>query len=169
MLSAARPKIADYPFTTLVPNLGVVRRPSGDGTVFADIPGLIEGASENKGLGHRFLKHIERCKVLLIMVDLQGTDNRDPIGDYRILLKELKLYMPKLLKKPMLIVGNKLDEPEAEANFNKLKSRVEKYTTIAISCLSEDGLEELKSKVYDLVMDVRKKSAEEASKEDYLA
>ena len=101
------------------------------------------------------------------MVDLQGTDNRDPIGDYRILLKELKLYMPKLLKKPMLIVGNKLDEPEAEANFNKLKSKVEKYTTIAISCLSEDGLEELKSKVYDLVMDVRKKSAEEASEEDY--
>ena len=133
----------------------------------ADIPGLIEGASENKGLGHRFLKHIERCKVLLIMVDLQGTDNRDPIGDYRILLKELKLYMPKLLKKPMLIVGNKLDEPEAEANFNKLKSKVEKYTTIAISCLSEDGLEELKSKVYDLVMDVHKKSAEEASEEDY--
>ena len=128
---------------------------------------MIEGASENKGLGHRFLKHIERCKVLLIMVDLQGTDNRDPIGDYRILLKELKLYMPKLLKKPMLIVGNKLDEPEAEANFKKLKSKVEKYTTIAISCLSEDGLEELKSKVFDLVMDVRKKSAEEASEEDY--
>ena len=160
--------MGSYPFTTLFPTVGILEYPDlYERVTLADIPGLIEGASENKGLGHRFLKHIERCKVLLIMVDLQGTDNRDPIGDYRILLKELKLYMPKLLKKPMLIVGNKLDEPEAEANFKKLKSKVEKYTTIAISCLSEDGLEELKSKVFDLVMDVRKKSAEKASEEDY--
>ena len=160
--------MGSYPFTTLFPTVGILEYSDlYERVTLADIPGLIEGASENKGLGHRFLKHIERCKVLLIMVDLQGTDNRDPIGDYRILLKELKLYMPKLLKKPMLIVGNKLDEPEAEANFKKLKSKVEKYTTIAISCLSEDGLEELKSKVFDLVMDVRKKSAEKASEEDY--
>ena len=167
-LTNAHPKMGSYPFTTLFPTVGILEYSDlYERVTLADIPGLIEGASENKGLGHRFLKHIERCKVLLIMVDLQGTDNRDPIGDYRILLKELKLYMPKLLKKPMLIVGNKLDEPEAEANFKKLKSKVEKYTTIAISCLSEDGLEELKSKVFELVMDVRKKSAEKASEEDY--
>ena len=167
-ITNAHPKMGSYPFTTLFPTVGILEYSDlYERVTLADIPGLIEGASENKGLGHRFLKHIERCKVLLIMVDLQGTDNRDPIGDYRILLKELKLYMPKLLKKPMLIVGNKLDEPEAEANFKKLKSKVEKYTTIAISCLSEDGLEELKSKVFDLVMDVRKKSAEKASEEDY--
>ena len=154
--------MGSYPFTTLFPTVGILEYPElYERITLADIPGLIEGASENKGLGHRFLKHIERCKVLLIMVDLQGTDNRDPIGDYRILLKELKLYMPKLLKKPMLIVGNKLDEPEAEDNFRNLKSKVGKYTTIAISCLSEDGLEELKSKVFDIVMDVREKSAEE--------
>ena len=160
--------MGSYPFTTLFPTVGILEYPElYERITLADIPGLIEGASENKGLGHRFLKHIERCKVLLIMVDLQGTDNRDPIGDYRILIKELKLYMPKLLKKPMLIVGNKLDEAEAEANFNKLKSKVEKHTAIAISCLSEDGLEELKSKVFDLVMDVRKASTEEVSEEDY--
>jgi GTP-binding protein len=166
-LTNAHPKMASYPFTTLFPTVGILEYPElYERVTLADIPGLIEGASENKGLGHRFLKHIERCKVLLIMVDLQGTDNRDPVGDYRILLKELKLYLPKLLKKPMLIVGNKLDEPDAEANFKKLKAKVAKYGVTGISCLSEDGFDELKSKVFDLVMDVRKASAEETIDED---
>tara|TARA_E500000178_G_scaffold315713_1_gene334872 strand:+ start:5791 stop:6879 length:1089 start_codon:yes stop_codon:yes gene_type:complete len=161
-LTNAHPKMASYPFTTLFPTVGILEYPElYERVTLADIPGLIEGASENKGLGHRFLKHIERCKVLVIMIDLQGTDNRDPIGDYRILLKELKLYMPKLLKKPMLLAGNKLDEPDAEANLKKLKTKVKKHKVIGTSCLTEDGLEELKSAVYDLVMDERKASANE--------
>ena len=145
-----------YPFTTLFPTVGILEYPDlYERITLADIPGLIEGASENKGLGHRFLKHIERCKVLLIMVDLQGTDNRDPLGDYRILINELKLYMPKLLKKPILVAGNKLDEPDAEVNLKKLKAKI-KSTVVGISCLSEDGLEALKSHLLDSVLSVRK-------------
>ena len=155
-LTNAHPKMGAYPFTTLFPTVGILEYPDFyERITLADIPGLIEGASENKGLGHRFLKHIERCKVLLIMVDLQGTDNRDPLGDYRILINELKLYMPKLLKKPILVAGNKLDEPDAEANLKKLKAKI-KGPVFGISCLSEDGLDALKSQLLGSVLTIRK-------------
>ena len=104
VLSAARPKIADYPFTTLVPNLGVVRRPSGDGTVFADIPGLIAGAAQGAGLGHDFLRHIERTRLLIHLVDA-GAD--DPIGDLRVVENELEAYGHGLLERPRILVLNK--------------------------------------------------------------
>ena len=104
VLSAARPKIADYPFTTLVPNLGVVRRPSGDGTVFADIPGLIAGAAQGAGLGHDFLRHIERTRLLIHLVDA-GAD--DPIGDLRVVENELEAYGHGLVERPRILVLNK--------------------------------------------------------------
>ena len=104
VLSAARPKIADYPFTTLVPNLGVVRRPSGDGTVFADIPGLIAGAAQGAGLGHDFLRHIERTRLLIHLVDA-GAD--DPVSDLRVVEKELMAYGHGLVERPRLLVLNK--------------------------------------------------------------
>ena len=114
VLSAARPKIADYPFTTLVPNLGVVRRPSGDGTVFADIPGLIAGAAQGAGLGHDFLRHIERTRVLIHLVD---GSSPDPIADAQVLLGELEAYGNGLLERPRLLVLSKaelLDEEQLE-------------------------------------------------------
>ena len=104
VLSSARPKIADYPFTTLIPNLGVVRRPSGDGTVFADIPGLISGASKGIGLGHDFLRHIERTKVLLHLIDSASTD---PINDFKTINEELTSYGHDLISKPRIFVLNK--------------------------------------------------------------
>ena len=104
VLSAARPRIADYPFTTLVPNLGVVRRPSGDGTVFADIPGLIAGAAQGAGLGHDFLRHIERTRLLIHLVDA-GAD--DPLGDLRVVERELQAYGHGLVDRPRLLVLNK--------------------------------------------------------------
>ena len=104
VLSAARPKIADYPFTTLVPNLGVVRRPSGDGTVFADIPGLIEGAAQGAGLGHDFLRHIERTRLLIHLVD---AGSEDPVADLNVVQQELEAYGHGLVDRPRLLVINK--------------------------------------------------------------
>ena len=131
-ITNAHPKMGAYPFTTLFPTVGILEYPEiYERITLADIPGLIEGASENKGLGHRFLKHIERCKVIVIMVDMQGTDNRDPLGDYRILVNELKLYKPQLLKKPMVVVGNKMDEPDAEKNFKKISNKLKVPTKLS--------------------------------------
>lgn len=110
-LSAAKPKIADYPFTTLVPNLGVVRRPTGDGTVFADIPGLIEGAHEGLGLGHEFLRHIERTRLLLHLVDATG---EDPIAAYHTIQNELQAYGRGLTDRPQILAINKVDAVDAD-------------------------------------------------------
>jgi GTP-binding protein len=109
VVSAAKPKIADYPFTTLVPNLGVVRLDDGFEIVVADIPGLIEGASEGRGLGHQFLRHIERARVLLVLIDLASVDGREPAEQERILLEELGRYQPDLLDRPRVVVGSKAD------------------------------------------------------------
>ncbi|BBD54270.1 GTPase ObgE [Planktothrix agardhii] len=111
-LSAARPKIADYPFTTLIPNLGVVRKPTGDGTVFADIPGLIEGAHLGAGLGHEFLRHIERTRVLLHLIDI--TDS-DPIANYHTIQEELKAYGRGLGERPQIVAFNKVDAVDTES------------------------------------------------------
>lgn len=110
-LSAARPKIADYPFTTLVPNLGVVRKPTGDGTVFADIPGLIEGASQGAGLGHDFLRHIERTRVLLHLID---ATSEDVVADYNIIKQELQVYGRGLAERPQVLALNKIDAVDRE-------------------------------------------------------
>ena len=108
-ISSARPKIADYPFTTLTPHLGVVRWGSDRSFVVADIPGLIEGAAEGRGLGHRFLRHIERARVLVVLLDLAPVDGRDPAEQEAILLDELERYRPELLDRPRVVVGTKAD------------------------------------------------------------
>lgn len=146
-ITKARPKTAAYPFTTLHPQIGVIEFSNKyDRLLLADVPGLIEGASENRGLGHRFLRHIERCALLMFLIDMAGVDGRDPREDYATLLAELKLYDPKLLKKPRVVVANKVDLPEAAANLTKFKRKY-KVDLIKISCLSGDGLDELKNKL----------------------
>lgn len=147
VMSNARPKIADYPFTTLDPMLGVVDTGCGTSFVMADIPGLIEGASNGTGLGHEFLRHIERNKLLIHMVDITETDGRDPIDAINIINEELRSFSEALLEKPMVICLNKcdaVDPAEAEA----LKSEVEsRFNTkcILLSCANREGLDELKS------------------------
>ena len=132
VLSAARPKIADYPFTTLVPNLGVVRRPSGDGTVFADIPGLIAGAAQGAGLGHDFLRHIERTRLLIHVVDA-GAD--DPVGDLRVVEKELEAYGHGLVDRPRLLVLNK-QELLLDEQLPELSNELEQASGRAPLCIS---------------------------------
>ncbi len=141
-LSAARPKIADYPFTTLVPNLGVVRKPTGDGTVFADIPGLIEGAHEGVGLGHEFLRHIERTRILLHLVDVTSND---PIQDYEVIQQELNAYGRGLSDRPQIIALNKVDACDQET-LDLIKDELQQFTQspiFAISAVTKTGVEEL--------------------------
>ncbi len=158
-ITRARPKTAPYPFTTLHPQIGVIEYPDGpDGTrrlLLADVPGLIEGASENRGLGHRFLRHIERCALLLIMLDMAGTDERDPREDYRHLLRELELHDPALLKKPLLVAANKMDVDGAAANLAKFKRRHPKVPVITLSCLTGEGLPQLKKELLKRVTRLR--------------
>ena len=123
-MSAAKPKIADYPFTTLVPNLGVVKADEYN-YVVADVPGLIEGAHEGKGLGHEFLRHVERCAIILHVIDLTGGyEGRDPVEDYRIINNELKAYLPELAERPCIVVGNKVDAPGVEDAARRLEEEV---------------------------------------------
>lgn len=143
----AQPKIANYHFTTLQPNLGVVDLDGASGFVIADIPGLIEGASEGIGLGHEFLRHIERTKVMIHMVDAAGTEGRDPIADIKAINKELEAYNPELLKKPQVIAANKIDAIYGDENevITSLREEFEKdgIKVFPISAVSGKGLKEL--------------------------
>lgn len=142
-ITKARPKAAAYPFTTLHPQIGVIDYPETfDRLLLADVPGLIAGASENRGLGHRFLRHIERCTLLMFLIDMAGTDERDPRDDFATLLAELEAYDPALMDKPRVVVANKVDLPEAKANLTKFKRR-HKVDILTISCLTGEGLPEL--------------------------
>ena len=165
LITKARPKVAAYPFTTLQPQIGVIEYPADyDRLVLADVPGLIAGAHENKGLGHRFLRHIERCKLLLIILDLNGTDNRDPRDDYKQLLKELELYDKALLTKPRLVAANKMDEPAAVENLKKFKKRYPKVEVVPISCLSEEGIPKLLKELLKRVKKLRPKEKKSPSR-----
>ncbi len=124
VVSRARPEIADYHFTTIVPNLGVVQVKDGRSFVMADLPGLIEGASQGKGLGHQFLRHIERCRVIVHIVDMGGTEGRDPYEDYELINKELGEYKYRLLERPQIIIANKMDEVGAEENLAIFKEKL---------------------------------------------
>ncbi|MGL5833575.1 MAG: GTPase ObgE [Waterburya sp.] len=149
-LSSAKPKVADYPFTTLVPNLGVVRKPTGDGTVFADIPGLISGASEGIGLGHDFLRHIERTRVLLHLID--GTA-ADPLADYQTIQQELVAYGHGLPERPQIIALNKIDAVDEET-LELITSELKALTGVPIfqvSAVTRAGLDALTSKVWSIL------------------
>ncbi len=150
-ISAARPKIADYPFTTLVPNLGVVQMPDGDGFVVADIPGLIEGAHRGAGLGHEFLRHIERTRVLVFVLDTAETEGRDVCKDFEVLLHELQEYHPRLASRPRIIAANKMDIDTAVANLEKLRQWFPNEQIIPISAATGEGIEDLLKALYPLV------------------
>ena len=143
-LSANKPKIGSYPFTTLTPSVGVIEFPGFKRCTIADIPGLIEGAHDNRGLGHEFLRHITRCNLLLFVVDMSGQEGRDPIGDLQILRTEIKMYDEDLAKFPWKILANKMDLPESAQNLEYLKQRFPKIEVIPISAQEGEGLEDLK-------------------------
>jgi GTP-binding protein len=140
-ISRARPKVAPYPFTTLHPQIGIVEYPDWKRLTVCDVPGLIEGAHNNVGLGHEFLRHIQRCKILVLLLDMAGTDNRHPWDDYKQLLKELELYDPALLEKPRLVVANKMDEAVAEENLKQFKKKIKKVSLLPISAAFDQGME----------------------------
>lgn len=141
-ISKAKPKIADYHFTTLSPNLGVCKDKKNRSFTVADLPGLIEGASKGLGLGDKFLKHIERTKLIAHVIDMGNTENRDPIKDFEIINNELKSYSEKLYNKPQVIVANKMDMPNALENLEKFKKKYN-LKVIEISALTNQGLDNL--------------------------
>jgi GTP-binding protein len=152
-ISHARPKIAPYPFTTLHPQIGIVEYQDFYRLTVCDVPGLIEGAHRNVGLGHEFLRHIERCKVLVLLLDMAGSDNRPPWDDYKNLLNELELYDPTLLERPRLVVANKMDEPTAEENLKKFKRRIRKTPVLPIAAAFDEGIEKFKKMIREAVQD----------------
>lgn len=141
----ARPKIANYHFTTINPNLGVVKTKNGDGFVIADIPGIIEGASEGVGLGIQFLRHIERTRLLLHFIDVSGQEGRDPIDDYNTINQELSKYSEKLIKRKQILVATKIDSMQDETNYKKLEelAKKEKLELFKISSVTGEGVEQL--------------------------
>jgi GTP-binding protein len=143
VISSAHPKIADYPFTTLTPNLGVVKPASGEAFTVADIPGLIEGAHQGAGLGIRFLRHIERTRLLLHLIDAAAIDPQDPLSAFRTVNRELAMYSAALVDKPQVVVLNKIDLPEAAAGVEAFRAAVAEMAVEKISAATGKGLREL--------------------------
>lgn len=154
MVSRSKPKIAAYHFTTLTPNLGVVKASDGRSFVMADLPGLIEGASKGEGLGDRFLKHIERTKVIAHVIDMSASELRDPYEDYLLINKELKEFNEKLIKKPQIIIANKMDLPTAKEELKKFKEKVKDVEIFEISAATNQGLQRVIDRLADLVDEV---------------
>lgn len=150
-ISAAHPKVAAYPFTTLHPHIGVVELGGYERVTVADIPGLIEGAHENRGLGHEFLRHIMRCRHLLFVLDMAGSDGRHPLADLESLRKELDLYDPLLAAKPWSLLANKMDLPGAAENLEQLKGRFSKVTILPMAAGCGEGISEFKAHLRTLV------------------
>lgn len=151
VLSSARPKIGDYPFTTLTPNLGVVQTDWGEPFVLADIPGLIKGAHKGTGLGTKFLRHIERTSILVHLIDVSSIDLDNPLHLYNTINEELSMYNQKLVEKPQIIVLNKLDLPDTQKVAEKFQFTVKDKEIILISALTGKGVEKLKSKIVQLL------------------
>jgi len=164
-VSAAKPEIAAYPFTTITPVLGVVSLGEERSFVLADIPGLIEGAHEGKGLGHEFLRHVERTKVLIHVIDLAGVDGREPKEDYFAINEELCLYNEKLAKRPQIVAGNKIDLPDAQEVIEEFKELMAKENRLffPISTVTGEGIKELLEKAYEILQ----LPPEEPEKEDF--
>ena len=164
-ISAARPKVANYPFTTLSPQLGVVD--TGERSfLVADLPGLIAGAHSGAGLGHRFLRHVERTKVLVLVVDTAGTEGRDPIDDVRVILEEVRLYNPLLADRPVVIAANKMDLPEASDNIQHLKEEYPEYRIFPISAVTGSGVQELLYAVSEMLEQVEDVDEDEGVEEE---
>ncbi|MBD8999780.1 MAG: DUF1967 domain-containing protein, partial [Lactobacillus ruminis] len=155
---SAKPKIADYHFSTLVPNLGMVRLDDGRDFVMADLPGLIEGASQGVGLGIQFLRHVERTRVILHLIDMSGVEGRDPFDDYKKINAELATYDPLLLERPQIVVASKMDMPDSSDNLEKFRAKLENDDTLkhipevmAISSLTHQGLDALMQKTANIL------------------
>jgi len=146
-ISAARPKVAPYPFTTLHPVVGVIDFPGYQRATVADVPGLIEGAHRGIGLGHEFLRHITRCRVLLFVIDIAGTEGRNPVHDLQTLRREIDLYDPKLSSRPWLVVANKMDLPDANDNLAALRQRFPRIDIVPVSAAKKEGIQALKEKL----------------------
>lgn len=171
VVSQAKPKIGDYHFTTLVPNLGVVSMGEGNSFVIADIPGLIEGASEGIGLGHEFLKHVERCRLLIHIVDVSGHEGRDPKEDFRQINEELVKFNPELAKQPQIVAGNKIDMAEPE-QIEDFKNWVEEqgYLYFSICAPIKEGTQELMNAVWNKLQElppIKEYEVEEIPVESY--
>lgn len=149
-VSKSKPKIAAYHFTTLNPNLGVVKATDGRSFVMADLPGLIEGASNGEGLGDKFLRHIERTRVIAHVIDMSGSELRDPYEDYLLINKELEAFNEKLMQKPMIIIANKMDLPEAKENLEEFKKKVD-CEIFEISAATNTGLQAVVDRLADLL------------------
>ncbi len=156
-VTAAKPKIAAYPFTTITPNIGVVALEDGRSFVIGDMPGIIEGAAEGVGLGLQFLRHIERTKVLLHILDMSGLEGRDPFEDYQTIQEELEDHDPKLLKKPQLVIANKMDMPDSAAHLEAFKEKMAElnadYELYEISALQREGLKAVLYRAVELLED----------------
>ena len=156
IVSKAKPKIGAYHFTTIKPNLGVVSTPDQRSFVMADLPGLIEGASEGVGLGHQFLRHVERTKVIVHMIDMSGSEGRDPIEDYKVINQELVNYKQRLEDRPQIVVANKMDIPEAEENLELFKEEIEDdVTIIPVSTVTRDNIDQLLYHIADKLEEVK--------------
>ena len=143
-ISAARPKVAAYPFTTLHPIVGVMELPGYRRATIADIPGLIEGAHRGLGLGHEFLRHITRCRVLVFVIDVAGSEGRDPVEDLKNLRREIDLYNPTLSSRPWIVVANKMDLPGAKQNLKAMQERLPRIKILATSAAKGEGIDALK-------------------------
>ena len=156
-ISAAKPKIAPYPFTTLTPNLGVVKTKDNRSFVVADLPGLIEGASLGEGLGDQFLKHVERTRIIAHVIDMSGIEGRNPYDDYVIINKELENFNSNLLAKPQIIIANKMDIPNARKNLEKFKEKV-KIPIFEISAIKGEGLDNVLIELANMLDDIPKEN-----------
>lgn len=168
VVSGARPKIGAYHFTTLTPNLGVVDLGDDRSFVMADLPGLIEGAHAGVGLGHEFLRHVERTRVIVHVVDMSGSEGRDPFEDWVKINEELKLYNPKLAERPQIVAANKMDMPDAEANLREFRRRLAEAApdmeVLPMSTLTRQGVQELLYRVADLLESLPDPSAVEEAR-----
>lgn len=167
VVTSAKPKIGAYHFTTIVPNLGMVRLDDGRSFAMADLPGLIEGASEGVGLGHQFLRHIERTRVIVHVIDMSGMEGRNPYEDYLTINKELEQYNLRLTERPQIIVANKMDMPDAEENLSAFKAKIgEDVKVFPISAISRQGLKEMLFAVADLLDETPEFPLNEMDKEE---
>ena len=164
MVSRAKPKIAAYHFTTLTPNLGVVKTKNNKSFVIADLPGLIEGASKGEGLGDKFLKHIERTRIIAHVIDMSGSEGRNPYEDYLVIKNELKQFNENLLKRPEIIIANKMDIEKAKDNLKEFKKKVKNVKIFEVSAIINDGLDLVMENIADLLHKLPKEDLYEEEK-----